>query len=73
MKTKLTRIGDDVALMLDPSILEELGLDENSEVELTTDGDSLVIMPVAVREKKFRDAMEKIDRQYASVFRRLAE
>ncbi len=51
------------------------GLDENSEVELAVAGDELVITPVRAteREKKFRDAVEKIDRKYENVFRRLAD
>ena len=75
MKTKLTRIGDDIALVLDQTLLEQLGIDENSEVELETSGEVLVITPVRAteREKQFRDAMEKIDRQYEGVFRRLAD
>jgi antitoxin MazE len=75
MKKKLTRTGNSVALVLDKPLLEQLGLDENSEVELSSNGDVLVITPVrtAARERKFRKAVEKINSRYAGLFRRLAE
>jgi len=60
---KLTRIGDDVALVLEKPLLDHLGLDENSEVELSIDERVLVITP----------AMDKIARKYAGVFRRLSK
>jgi antitoxin component of MazEF toxin-antitoxin module len=43
MITKLTRIGEEVAVILDQSLLDSAGLDENSEVELWIDGDALMI------------------------------
>ena len=45
MITKLTRIGDEVGVVLDQPLLDSVGLDENSEVELWIDGDVLIIAP----------------------------
>jgi antitoxin MazE len=75
MKKKLTRTGNSVALVLDKPLLEQLGLDESSEVEISTNGDVMVVTPVrsAAREKKFRKSAEKIAGKYAGLFRRLAE
>jgi len=75
MKKKLTRTGNSVALVLDKPFLEELGLDEESEVEVSTDGQILVITPERdpARQRKFRKAVEKINRKYAGLFRRLSE
>ncbi len=73
MITKLVRIGDDIALVLDPPILKELGLDEGSEVDLSIDDGALVVTPVRDREQRFRQATEEIDRKYADVFRRLSD
>ena len=75
MKKKLTRTGNSVALVLDKPLLEQLGLEENSEVEISTNGDVLVVTPLrdAAREKRFRRSAEKISRKYAGLFRRLAE
>ena len=75
MIKKLTRTGNSVALVLDKPLLEELGLDENAEVELSTNGQVLVVTPKRnpARERKFRKAVEKINRKYAGLFRRLSE
>jgi len=75
MKKKLTRTGNSLALVLDKPLLEALGIDENTEVEVSTNGDVLVVTPVRdkARERKFRKSVEKINRKYAGLFRKLAE
>ena len=75
MKKKLTRTGNSVALVLDKPLLEELGLDENAEVEISTNGDVLVMTPLrgTARQKKFRRSVDKINAKYAGLFKRLAE
>ena len=45
MIKKLTRTGNSIALVLDRPLLEELGLDENAEVEVSTNGQVIVITP----------------------------
>lgn len=75
MIKKLTRTGNSVALVLDKPLLDQLGLDETSEVEVSTNGEILVITPVrdAARDEKFRKSAEKIAAKYAGVFRRLSQ
>jgi antitoxin MazE len=75
VKKKLTRTGNSVALVLDKPILEQLGLDENSEVEVSTNGDVLVVTPVRddARRHKLNKILEELDDEYGGVFRRLAE
>ena len=75
MIKKLTRTGNSVALVLDKPLLDQLGLDENAEVELSTNGQVLVITPKrsAARERKFREVVAEINREYAGLFRRLSE
>jgi antitoxin component of MazEF toxin-antitoxin module len=72
---KLTRTGNSVALVLDKPLLEQLGLDENSDVELSTNGDVIVLTPVrgSARQKKLLKIMEELDDQYGGLFRRHAE
>jgi len=67
MKAKLTR----GALVLDPPLLAELGIDENGEVEISREEGAIVLRPI--RERKLDQLLEEMDEQYASVFRRLAE
>ncbi len=75
MKKKLTRTGNSVALVLDKPLLEELGIGAGSQVEISTNGDVLVVTPVrgAARGRKFRKSAAKIAGRYAGLFRRLAE
>jgi antitoxin component of MazEF toxin-antitoxin module len=75
MRKKLTRTGNSVALVLDKPLLEELGLDDNAEVELSTNGDVLVVTPIrdAVRERRFRKSADKITTKYAGLFQRLSK
>ena len=75
MIKKLTRTGNSIALVLDKPLLEELGLDENAEVEVSTNGQVIVITPrrTAARDRKFRKAVDKINRKYAGLFKRLSE
>ena len=75
MVKKLTRTGNSLAIVLDKPLLEQLGIDENTELELSTNGDVLVVTPVRdrKRERKFHKAVEKINRKYAGLFRRLSE
>ena len=75
MRKKLSRSGNSVALVLDKPLLEQLGLDENAEVELSTNGDVLVVTPIrdVVRQRRFRKSAEKITEKYAGLFRRLSQ
>lgn len=67
MIKKLTRTGDSIALVLDQPMLEELGLDENAEVEVSTNGQVIVITP------QRSAARERINGKYAGLFKRLSE
>jgi antitoxin component of MazEF toxin-antitoxin module len=75
MKKKLTRTGNSVALVLDKPMLKQLGVDETSEVEVSMNGDVLVMTPVRddARDEDFRRSADKIHSKYAGLFRRLAK
>lgn len=75
MRKKLTRIGGEVALVLDAPLLEQFGLNESSEVELSTNGDVLIVTPIPddAHPRKLNEILDELDEQYAGVFRRLAE
>ena len=75
MIKRLTRTGNSIAVVLDKPLLEELGLDEGAEVEVSTNGQIIVITPKrsAARERKFRKAVRKINGKYAGLFQRLSE
>ena len=75
MVKRLTKTGNSLALVLDRPLLEATRIDAETELEISTDGDVIVITPLRDPERtaKFRDGVEKINRRYAGVFRRLAE
>ncbi len=75
MKKKLTRSGNSVALVLDRDLLEAAGLDAGATVEVSTDGEVIVISPVrgARRTERLKRVMARAHDRYAGAFRRLAE
>ena len=75
MAKKLTKTGNSLAVILDRPLLEYTGIDENTSLEISTDGDVVVISPVrdGNARKKVKKAVEEIHELYGGVFRRLAE
>jgi len=75
MRKKLTRTGNSLALVLDKALLERLGIDAGTPLEVSTDGRVVIVSPVRgrKREAKLKAAMERAHDRYAGVFRKLAE
>jgi antitoxin MazE len=75
MVKKLTRTGNSLALVLDKPILERAGIDADTPLEVSTDGEVIVISPVRDRRRtaKLKRIVAEAHRQYGGVFRRLAE
>lgn len=71
----LSRTGNSLALILDRPLLEATGIDAQTALEVSTDGDVIVIAPVrdAAERDRFRAAAAAIGERHAGVFRRLAE
>ena len=75
MIKNLVRHGDSWALVIDESLLALLNIDPDTLLEISKDGNSLVITPVNQdpRKAKVREASTKINDQYRETFKRLAE
>ena len=75
MIKKLTQHGNSLALIIDRPILELIGIDANTALELSTDGKCLVVTPMrnSAKRKKIDAAVDKAHRRYGSMFKRLAE
>lgn len=75
MVKTLTKTGNSLALVLDRPLLEATRIDADTPLEISTDGDVIIISPVrdARRGSKFRAGVEAIHERYAGVFRHLAE
>jgi antitoxin component of MazEF toxin-antitoxin module len=72
---RLTRHGNSLALVIDRPILELLKIDADTPLEISTDGQALVVTPVrdAGRRKNFEKALEKANQKHGRALRRLAE
>jgi antitoxin MazE len=72
---KLSKHGNSLALVIDRSILELLGIDEATTLEISTDGRALVVAPAGEkrRRKRFQDALNACNDQYGKALKRLAE
>ena len=59
MLKKLTRHGNSLALVIDKGVLDLLNIDDQTPLEISTDGTLLLISPVRdeKRKKQFREAL----------------
>ena len=75
MRKRLTRTGNSVALVLDRPLLEATGIEAGADVEVSTDGDVILVTPVRSKRRGARldSALDAIHSRYAGVFKRLAE
>ena len=75
MSKRLTRSGNSLALVIDKPLLEALDIDAETELELSTDGDVLVVSPIRKRKRraKVKELVAEAHEQYGGVFKRLAE
>lgn len=72
---KLTKHGNSLALVLDKPVLDLIDIDADTPLEITTDGQVLIIAPVRDerRKKAFRAALERTNQAYSRALKRLAE
>ncbi len=75
MTKKLSKHGNSLALVIDRSILELLGIDEQTTLNISTDGRALVIVPSHEkrRRKRFEEALSACNDRYGKALKRLAE
>ena len=75
MTKKLTRTGNSLALVLDKALLDQVGIDANTSLEISTDGRVIVLSPVRNKKRsaKLKTILDDLDRRYAGAFRSLAE
>ena len=71
----LTKHGNSMALIIDRAVLELLKIDHDTPLEISTDGQVLIISPVhdKARRRKFKKALDESNRKYGRALKRLAE
>ena len=75
MVKTLIKHGNSLALVIDKPILEMLRVTSDTPLELTTDGDTIMISPIRHkdRQKRLRQSLRKINNKYRDDLKRLAE
>lgn len=75
MVKKLTKTGNSLALVLEKTLLDRAGIDASTPLEVSTDGEVIVISPVRARRRtaRVKQIVAAAHRQYGGVFKRLAE
>lgn len=73
---KLTKHGNSYALIIERPILDLLGIDSETLLQISTpDGMSIIITPVKskAQQRRFSSSLKKINRKYDRTLKRLAE
>ena len=75
MTKTLIRHGNSLVLVIDKPILDMLRISADTPLELTTNGDSLLVSPVRdkARQQKLRASLDKINQKFGDDLKRLAE
>lgn len=75
MIKKLTKHGNSLALVIDRPILDLLKIDTDTPLDISTDGQRLIVVPAepSERRQKFEAAQRTAHRRFGKAFRRLAE
>lgn len=71
----LTKHGNSMALIIDRAVLDLLKIDNETPLDISTDGQVLIISPVRdkARRRKFEKALAESNRKYGRALKRLAE
>jgi antitoxin component of MazEF toxin-antitoxin module len=74
MRKTLTNIGNSLGLVIEKPILELLNITKETPLEMTTDGQRLILEPVREsRDERLRAASERVMREHGETFRKLAQ
>ena len=75
MVKKLIKHGNSAALVIDKPIMEMLNITNETTFEVSTDGRNLILSPQTenTREKDILDSLERINKKYGAVLKRLGE
>jgi antitoxin MazE len=75
MIKKLTKHGNSLALVIDRAVLELLRIEPDTPLDISTDGQVLVISPVRdkARRQRFERSLKAANRKYGRALRNLAK
>lgn len=74
MRKKLSAIGNSLGIVIEKPILELLNIDRETELEISTDGNRLILEPVrSARRKRLTEAAQRAMDAHDETFRKLAK
>ena len=74
MKKKLSAVGNSLALIIDRPILELLGINAETELDIKTDGKGLTIKPIRKSHRaRVAESTNKMMKIHDKTLRKLAE
>jgi len=74
MIKKLTVIGNSLGLIIEKPILELVGIDKDSPLEVTTDGEGLIIRPQRTsKAARLRKAADRMMEAHDETLKKLAD
>ena len=74
MRKKLSAIGNSLGIVIEKPILELLGIERDTELDMRTDGERLIIEPIRkARKAKVKAAVERAMAAHDSTLRKLAK
>lgn len=76
MTKRIRAIGNSAGIIIDKPILELLKITPETELELSTDGERLVITPIrspAARKAALAKAQRRVVKEHDATFRKLAK
>lgn len=74
MIKKIVKHGNSRAIIIDRGVLDLLKINDDTPLDISTDGNLLIISPVRdkKRRKKFEEALEYGNKKYGRMLKRLA-
>lgn len=73
MQKKLSPVGNSLGLIIEKPILELLRIDRDTVLEISTDGEALIIRPVRDdKRERVRAAARRVAEDHAEAFEKLA-
>jgi antitoxin MazE len=78
LSKKLIPVGNSLGLVIDKPILDMLSISKDTELEIRTEGNALIIMPVRKgkdqdRGKSFRDALKWVIEHHGETLQKLSK
>ena len=74
MRKTLTSIGNSLGIVIEKPILELLNITKETLLEITTDGQRLILEPVREsRDERLQAASGRVLREHGETFRKLAQ